>query len=276
MHAGNGIGDHGFVRIERHVARQRTVAPCAEVIALDGRRPGSGICEVHFHLDIVGIRGPAVTYKFPVELSGIGPVHDRTGHGVAHVIDRAVAALVGAEHLNPYAVTGLLDRVDARVALVRAIDFVKRGVFFLDTQHVDARRATLLVGARIDIPIHAVDVVVEIKLASLDNGQRTVGLDRGTDIGLGHGVAVGTCYGGQQQQCARYERANGSKSRKRAALPADFGGEGVHGHILYLWYQQRYCPTFASVRHDRLGKRGVNWDKSHARRQQLVIGDVLK
>lgn len=46
----------------------------AEVIALDGRRPGSGICEVHFHLDIIGIRGPAVAHKLPVELGGIGPV----------------------------------------------------------------------------------------------------------------------------------------------------------------------------------------------------------
>ena len=197
MHAGNGIGDHGFVRIERHVARQRTVAPCAEVIAFDGRRPGSGICEAHFHLDVIGIRRPAVAHKLPVELGGIGPVHNRTGHGIAHVIGRAVAALVRAEHLNPYAVTGLLDRIDARVALVRAIDFVKRGVLFLDTQHIDARRAALLVGARIDLPKHAVDVVVEIKLASLDNGQRSIGLNRGTDIGLGHGITVGVCGGGQ-------------------------------------------------------------------------------
>ena len=197
MHAGNGIGDHGFVRIERHVARQRTVAPCAEVIAFNGRRPGSGICEAHFHLDVIGIRRPAVSHKLPVELGGIGPVHNRTGHGIAHVIGRAVAALVRAEHLNPYAVTGLLDRIDARVALVRAIDFVKRGVLFLDTQHIDARRAALLVGARIDLPKHAVDVVVEIKLASLDNGQRSIGLNRGTDIGLGHGITVGVCGGGQ-------------------------------------------------------------------------------
>ena len=197
MHAGNGIGDHGFVRIERYIARQRAVAPCAEVIALDGRRPGSGICEAHFHLDIVGIRRPAVAHELPVELGGIGPVHNRTGHGVAHVVDCAVAALVRAEHLNPYAVTGLLDRVDARVALVRAIDFVKRGVLFLDTQHVDARRAALLVGARIDLPKHAVDVVIEIKLATLDNAQRAIGLDRGADIGLGHGIPVGVCGGGQ-------------------------------------------------------------------------------
>ena len=234
MHAGNGIGDHGFVRIERYVARQRAVAPCAEVIALDGRRPGSGICEVHFHLDVIGIRGPAVAHEFPIELGGIGPVHDRTGHGVAHVIDRAIAALVRAEHLDLYAVTSLLDRVDAVVAFVCAVDLVKRGVVFLDIQHIDTRRAALLVGARIDLPKHAVDVVIEIKLASLDNGQRAVGLDRGADIGLGHGVAVGTCNGGQQQQCARDERANGNKSRKRAALPADFGGEGVHRHILCL------------------------------------------
>ena len=197
MHAGNGIGDHGFVRIERYIARQRAVAPCAEVIALDGRRPGSGICEAHFHLDIVGIHRPAVAHKLPVELGGIGPVHNRTGHGIAHVIGRAVAALVRAEHLNPYAVTGLLDRIDARVALVRAIDFVKRGVLFLDTQHVNVRRAALLVGARIDLPKHAVDVVVEIKLASLDNGQRSVGFDRGADVGLGHGITVGVCGGGQ-------------------------------------------------------------------------------
>ena len=190
------------------------MTPCAEVIALDGRRPGSGICEVHFHLDIVGIRGPAVTHELPVELGGIGPVHDRTGHGVAHVIDRAIAALVGAEHLNPYAVTGLLDRVDARVALVRAIDFVKRGVLFLDTQHVDARRAALLVGARIDLPKHAVEVVVEIELASLDNGQRSIGLNRGADVGLAHGVAVGVCGGRQQQQRKRDECADGSESRE--------------------------------------------------------------
>ena len=234
MHAGNGIGDHGLVLIERHVARQRTVAPCAEVIAFDGRRPGSGICEAHFHLDIVGIRRPAVTHELPVELGGIGPVHDRTGHGVAHVIDRAVAALVRAENLDLYAAVGLLDRIDARVALVRAIDFVERGVLFLDTQHVDARRAALLVGTRIDLPKHAVDVVVEIKLASLDNGQRSIGLDRGADVGLGHGVAVGVRGGRQQQQRKRNERADGSKSRKQVALPADFGGEGVHRHILCL------------------------------------------
>ena len=234
MHAGNGIGDHGFVRIERYIARQRAVAPCAEVIALDGRRPGSGICEVHFHLNVIGVRGPAVAHKLPVELGGIGPVHDRTGHGVAHVIDRAVAALVGAEHLNPYAVTGLLDRVDARIALVRAIDFVKRGVLFLDTQHVNARRAALLVGARIDLPKHAVDVVVEIKLASLDNGQRSIGLDRGADVGLGHRIPVGTCNGGQQQQRKRDEHADGSESRKQAALPTGFGNGVVHGHILCL------------------------------------------
>ena len=234
VHAGNGIGDHGLVLIERHVARQRTMAPCAEVIALDGHRPGSGIREAHFHLDVIGIRRPAVTHELPVELGGIGPVHNRTGHGVAHVVDCAVAALVRAEHLNPYAVTGLLDRVDARIALVRAIDFVKRGVLFLDTQHVDARRAALLVGARIDLPKHAVDVVVEIKLASLDNGQRSIGLDRGTDVGLGHGIPVGTCNGGQQQQRARDERTNGSKSRKRAALPTGLGNGGVHRHILCL------------------------------------------
>ena len=198
MHAGNGIGDHGFVRIERHVARQRAVAPCAEVIALDGRRPGGGICEVHFHLDIIGIRRPAVTHKFPIELGGIGPVHNRTGHGVAHVIDRAVAALVGAEHLDSHAIVGLFHRVNAVVAFVCAVDLVKRGVVFLNAQHIDGRRAALLVGARIDLPKHAVDVVIEIKLASLDNGQRAVGLDRGTDIGLGHGVAVGV-RGDRQQ-----------------------------------------------------------------------------
>ena len=102
-----------------------------------------------------------------------------------------------AEYLNLYAVTALPNRIDARVTLVRAIHFVKRGVLFLDTQHVDARRATLLVGARIDLPKHAVDVVIEIKLASLDNGQRSIGLNRGTDIGLGHGITVGVCGGGQ-------------------------------------------------------------------------------
>ena len=234
MHAGNGIGDHGLVRIERHVARERTVAPRTEVIALDGRRSGSGICEVNFHLDVIGVRRPTVAHKLPVELGGIGPVHNRTGHGIAHVIGRAVTTLVGAEHLDSCAVTSLLDRIDARVALVRAVDFVKRGVLFLDAQHIDGRRAALLVGARIDLPKHAVDVVIEIKLAPLDNGQRSIGFNRGTDIGLGHGVAVGTCNGGQQQQCARDERANGNKSRKRAALPADFGGEGVHRHILCL------------------------------------------
>ena len=190
------------------------MAPCAEVIALDGRRPGSGICEVHFHLDIVGIRGPAVTYKFPVELSGIGPVHDRTGHGVAHVIDHAIAALVGAENLDLYAAVGLLNRIDAAVTFVCIVDPVKRGIVFLDAQHVDARRAALLVGARIDIPIHAIDVVIEIKLASLDNGQRPIGLDRGADVGLAHGVAVGVRGGGQQQQRKRDERADGSESRE--------------------------------------------------------------
>ena len=141
---------------------------------------------------------------------------------------------MGAENLDLYAVTGLLDRVDARVALVRAIDFVKRGVLFLDTQHVDARRAALLVGARIDLPKHAVDVVIEIELASLDNGQRSIGLDRGTDIGLGHGVAVGVRGDRQQQQRKRDEHADGSESRKQVALPADFGGGGVHRHILCL------------------------------------------
>ena len=234
MHAGNGIGDHGFVRIERYIARQRAVAPCAEVIALDGRRPGSGICEVHFHLDVIGIRGPAIAHKLPVELSGIGPVHNRTGHGVTHVIDRAVAALVGAEHLDSYAAVGLLNRIDAVVAFVCAVDLVKRGVVFLDAQHIDARRAALLVRACIDLPKHAVDVVIEIKLASLDNGQRAVGLDRGTDIGLGHGVAVGVRGDRQQQQRKRDEHADGSESRKQVALPADFGGEGVHRHILCL------------------------------------------
>ena len=183
---------------------------------------------------------------------------------------------MGAENLDLYAAVGLLDRVDARVTLVCAIDFVERGVLFLDAQHVDTRRAALLVGARIDLPKHAVDVVIEIELASLDDGQRSIGLDRGADVGLAHGIAVGVRGDRQQQQRKRDERTNGSESRKQVALPTDFGGEGVHGHILYLWYQQRYCPTFASVRHDRLGKRGVNWDKSHARRQQLVIGDVLK
>ena len=132
MHAGNGIGDHGLVLIERHVARQRTVAPCAEVIALDGSRPGSGICEMHFHLDVIGIRRPAVTHKFPVKLGGIGPVHNRTGHGITHVVDCAVAALVGAEHLNLYAVVGLFHRVNAVVAFVCAVDLVKHSVVFLD------------------------------------------------------------------------------------------------------------------------------------------------
>ena len=214
MHARNGIGDHGLALVERHVARERTVAPCAEVVALDGRRPGSGICKVDFHLDVIGIRGPTVAHKLPVELGGIGPVHDRADHGIAHVKDRAVAALVGAKHLNPYAVAGLLHRVDARVALVGAVDLVKRGVVFLDAQHIDAYRTALLVGACIDIPIHAVDVVVKIELTSLDNGQRAIGLDRGTDIGLAHGVAVGMGGGGQQQQCARNKRADGSESRK--------------------------------------------------------------
>ena len=234
MHAGNGIGDHGFIRIERYVARQRAVAPCAEVIALDGRRPGGGICEVHFHLDIIGIRRPAVAHKLPVELGGIGPVHNRTGHGVAHVIDRVVAALVGAENLDLHAAVGLLNRIDAAVAFVCAVNLVKRGVIFLDAQHIDARRAALLVGARIDLPEHAVDVVVEIELASLDNGQRAIGLDRGTDVGLAHGVAVGVRGGGQQQQCKHDERTDGSESRKQAALPTGLGNGGVHRHILCL------------------------------------------
>ena len=214
MHAGNGIGDHGLVHIERHVARQRAVAPCTEVIALDGRRPGGSICEVHFHLDIVGIRGPAVAHKLPVELGGIGPIHNRTGHGVAHIIDRAVAALVGAENLDLYAAVGLLNRIDAAVAFICAVDLVKRGVVFLDAQHIDARRAALLVGARIDLPKHAVDVVVEIELASLDNGQRSIGLNRGADVGLAHGVTVGVRGGRQQQQRKRDECADGSESRE--------------------------------------------------------------
>ena len=146
------------------------MAPCAEVIALDGRRPRGGVCEVDFHLDIVGVRRPAVAHKLPVELGGIGPVHNRTGHGVAHVKDRAVAALVRAEYLDLYAAVGLFHRIDAVVAFVCIVDPVKRGVVFLDAQHIDARRASLLIGARIDLPKHAVDVVIEIKLASLDNG----------------------------------------------------------------------------------------------------------
>ena len=234
MYAGYGIGNHGLVRVERHVARERTVAPCTEVIALDGRRSGSGICEVNFHLDVIGVRRPAVAHKLPVKLGGIGPVHNRTGHGVAHVIDRAVATLVGAEHLDLYAAVGLLNRIDAVVAFVCIVNPAKRGIIFLDAQHIDTRRTTLLVGARIDIPIHAVDVVVEIKLAPLDNGQRSIGLNRGTDIGLGHGIPVGTCNGGQQQQHARDECANGSKSRKQAALPTSIGNGGVHRHILCL------------------------------------------
>ena len=104
---------------------------------------------------------------------------------------------MGAENLDLYAAVGLLDRIDAAVAFVCIVDPVKRGIVFLDAQHVDTRRTALLVGARIDLPIHAVDVVVEIKLTSLNNGQRSIGLDRGTDIGLGHGIAVGVRGGGQ-------------------------------------------------------------------------------
>ena len=95
-------------------------------------RPGSGICKVDFHLDVIGVRRPAVTHKFPVELGGIGPVHNRTGHGITHVVDCAVAALVRAEHLNLYAVVGLFHRVNAVVAFVCAVDLVKRSVVFLD------------------------------------------------------------------------------------------------------------------------------------------------
>ena len=237
MHAGNGIGDHGLVRIERHVARQWAVAPCAEVIALDGSRPGSGICKVDFHLDVIGIRRPAVADEFPVKLGGIGPVHDRTGHGITHVVDCTVAALVRAEHLNPYAVVGLFHRVNAVVAFICAVDLVKRSVVFLDAQHIDDHRAALLVRACIDIPIHAVNVIVEIELASLDNGQRAIGLNRGTDIGLAHGVAVGVRDGRQQQQRKRDECADGSEPRKQAALPTGLGNGGVHRHILCLWYQ---------------------------------------
>ena len=121
---------------------------------------------------------------------------------------------MGAENLDLYAAVGMLNRIDAAVAFVCAVDLVKRGVVFLDAQHIDARRAALLIGTRIDIPIHAVDVVIEIKLASLDNGQRSIGLDRGTDIGLAHGVAVGVCGGRQQQQCKYDERTGGSESRE--------------------------------------------------------------
>jgi len=121
---------------------------------------------------------------------------------------------VGAENLDLYAAVGLLNRIDAAVAFVCAVDLVKRGVIFLDAQHIDARRAALLVGACIDLPKHAVDVVVEIELASLDNGQRAIGLDRGADVGLAHGVVVGVCGGRQQQQRKRNERADGSESRE--------------------------------------------------------------
>ena len=190
------------------------MAPRAEVVTLGCRGPRGSVCEVDFHLNIVGIRRPAVAHKLPVEFGGIGPVHDRTGHGVAHVINRAVAALVGAENLDLYAAVGLLNRIDTAVALVCIIDSVKRGAIFLDAQHIDARRASLLVGTRIDLPKHAVDVVIEIELASLDNGQRAIGLDRGADVGLAHGVAVGVRGGRQQQQRKRGERADGSESRE--------------------------------------------------------------
>ena len=139
-----------------------------------------------------------------------------------------------AEHLNLYAVVGLLHRVNAVVAFVCAVDLVKRSVVFLDAQHIDDHRAALLVRACIDIPIHAVNVIVEIELASLDNGQRAIGLDRGADIGLAHGVAVGVRGGRQQQQRKRNERADGSESRKQAALPTGLGNGGVHRHILCL------------------------------------------
>ena len=141
---------------------------------------------------------------------------------------------MGAEHLDPYAAVGLLHGVDTAIALVCAVDLVKRGVVFLDAQHVDAHRTALLVGACIDVPEHAVDIVVEIELASLDNGQRAIGLDRGADVGLAHGVAVGVRGGGQQQQRERDERADGSESREQATLPTGLGNGGVHRHILCL------------------------------------------
>ena len=234
MHAGNGIGDHGLVRVERHIARQRAVTPRTEVVALGRRGPRGGACEVELHLDVIGIGRPTVADELPVELGGIGPVHDRTGHGVAHIKDRAVAALVRAEHLDSHAVIGLLHGIDATIALVCTVDLVKRGVIFLDAQHVDAHRTALLVGACIDVPEHAVDIVVEIELTPLDNGQRTIGLDRGADIGLAHGVTVGVRGGGQQQQRKRDERADGSESREQATLPTGLGNGGVHRHILCL------------------------------------------
>ena len=139
-----------------------------------------------------------------------------------------------AEYLDSHAVVGLFHRVNAVVAFVCAVDLVKRGVVFLNAQHIDGRRAALLVGARIDLPKHAVDVVIEIELAPLDNGQRSIGLDRGADISLGHGVAVGVRGGGKQQQRKRDKRADGNESRKQAALPAGIGNGGVHRHILCL------------------------------------------
>ena len=119
-----------------------------------------------------------------------------------------------AEYLDSHAVVGLFHRVNAVVAFVCTVNLVKRGVIFLDAQHIDAHRAALLVRACIDIPIQAVNVIVEIELASLDNGQRAIGLDCGADVGLAHGVAVGVRGGRQQQQHERDERADGSESRE--------------------------------------------------------------
>ena len=208
--------------IDRDLAVEGTVAPRprhAHRVRPDLGRQASRTGKRHVEIDVLGVFLPFGPDELPIQLGSIGPRHDGALDHVADPHGRLVAVLARQEHLETKRVALVLHRVRIAIAGVRRRDlahglrrtaslgFVLGGVVELvHGENRDRRRRSLLILDKGDVPVDAVDRVLELEGAGLGYEQVAILHDLRLNVHARQGIRVGV---GGMGKCKR--RSKGDK-----------------------------------------------------------------
>ena len=207
------------------------MAPGAQVrigVARDSRCTLGRIGKRHVEIDVLGVFLPFGPDELPVELSGIGPRHDGALDHVADPHGRLVAVLARQEHLETKRVALTLHRVRIAIAGVRRRDLAHglrrtagRGlvlggvVELVHGEDRDRRWRSLLILGKGDVPVDAVDRVLELEGAGLGHEQVTVLHDLGLNAHARQGIRVGVGGMGKCKRRSKGDKGDQHGQRKR-------------------------------------------------------------
>ena len=212
--------------IEGNLAVEGAMAPSAQIRVAGARgcrRARGSTGERHVQTNVFGVLLPFGPDELPVELGGIRPRHDGALDHVADPNGRLVAVLARDENLEAQRIIQVLDRIDMTIAGVRrgnllhglrsatGIGLVLGGVIELaHVEHRNRGRAPLLVVGEGNVPVHAVDRVLEGEGAGLGHEQVAVLHDLRLNVHARQGIRVGV---GGMGKCKR--RSKGDKGGQR-------------------------------------------------------------